>query len=135
MTRPVVGQPFPHVQTEDLSGEFVQSAYDLIEEAKIYDWRFTRSKVLTSCVASFSAVEAYVNRIFFDCTSPTSRTKITTLAPVTLAMKNRFGSEGRGYSIREKMVRLIPLISKKEFDVDGPPLDLFAEFTLFRNHL
>jgi hypothetical protein len=69
-----VGEIFSDTRTNDLSQEFIQSAFDLIEETKTYDWRFTRSKIVTSCVASFLSIEAYINRIFFDCYSASSKT-------------------------------------------------------------
>ena len=66
------GEVFSRITTRDLTSEFIQSSYDLIEEAKTYDWRFTRSKIVTSCVTSFLSIEAYVNRVFFDIFSSSS---------------------------------------------------------------
>lgn len=130
-----VGQKINQVRTSDLSEEFIQSAYDLIEEAKNYDWRFTRSKIITSCIASFSAIEAYLNRIFFDCFSTNSNTKLTTVDSIPETIKQHIKASWQRLSIKDKSIMIISLVSISEPDIHQKPFNLFFEFIKFRNRL
>jgi hypothetical protein len=130
-----VGELFSDTRTNDLSEEFIQSAYDLIEETKIYDWRFTRSKIVTSCVASFLSIEAYINRIFFDCYSASSKTKLVILPSIPEAIKLHIKASWSKLSIKDRCIIVIPLISKKELNINDKPFNLFIEFIKFRNRL
>ena len=130
-----VGEVVSYIHTNDLSGEFIQSAYDLIEEMKVYDWRFTRSKIVTSCVASFLAIEAYVNRIFFDCFSTSSKTKLSTLPNIPEAIKQHIKASWNRLSIKDKCVTVISMLSEKEVNINDKPFNLFIEFIKFRNRL
>lgn len=130
-----IGEITSDIYTNDLSGEFIQSAYDLIEETKTYDWRFTRSKIITSCVASFLSIEAYINRIFFDCYSTSSKTKLVTLPTIPEAIKLHIKASWSKLSIKDKCITVIPLVSKKELDTNHKPFNLFIEFIKFRNRL
>jgi hypothetical protein len=129
------GEIVADIHTNDLSEEFIQSAYDLIEEAKTYDWRFTRSKIVTSCVASFLSIEAYINRIFFDCFSSSSKTKLVVLPTIPGAIKLYIKSSWGKLSIKDKCITLMPLISIKELHINDKPFNLFIEFIKFRNRL
>src|SRR3954471_18417636 len=106
-----VGEVFSRVITSDLTSEFIQSSYDLIEEAKTYDWRFTRSKIVTSCVASFLSIEAYINRIFFDCYSTSSKTRLVILPTIPEAIKQHIKASWSKLSIKDKCITVIPLVS------------------------
>jgi hypothetical protein len=127
-----VGEVVSKIYTSDLSTEFIQSSCDLIEEAKTYDWRFTRSKIVTSCITSFSAIEAYINRVFYDSFSTSSKTKLNILSHIPEAIKKT--SWGK-LSIKDKCIILIPLISTKTLQRNQKPFNLFIEFIKFRNRL
>jgi hypothetical protein len=130
-----VGEIFSDTRTNDLSQEFIQSAFDLIEETKTYDRRFTRSKIVTSCVASFLSIEAYINRIFFDCYSASSKTKLIILPSISEAIKMHIKASWSKLSIKDKCIIVIPLVSKKELKINDKPFNLFIEFIKFRNRL
>lgn len=130
-----IGEIVSSIHTNDLSEEFIQSAYDLIEETKIYDSRFTRSKIVTSCVASFLSIEAYINRIFFDCYSTSSKTKLVILSTIPEAIKQHIKASWGKLSIKDKCITVLPLVSKKELNINDKPFQLFIEFIKFRNRL
>jgi len=130
-----IGEIVSNTHTNDLSEEFIQSAYDLIEETKAYDWRFTRSKIVTSCVASFLSIEAYINRIFFDCYSASSKTKLVISPTIPEAIRQHIKSSWSKLSIKDKCLIIVPLVSKKELNINDKPFKLFIEFIKFRNRL
>jgi hypothetical protein len=130
-----VGEVVSKIYTSDLSTEFIQSSYDAIEEAKIYDWRFTRSKIVTSCITSFSAIEAYINRVFYDSYSTSSKTKLNILSHIPEAIKQHIKTSWGKLSIKDKCIILIPLISIKTLQINQKPFNLFIEFVKFRNRL
>lgn len=130
-----VGEVVSKIYTNDLSSEFIQSSYDLIEEAKTYDWRFTRSKIVTSCITSFLSIEAYVNRVFYDSFSINSKTKLNILSHVPEAIKQHIKTSWGKLSIKDKCIILIPLISTKTLQINQKPFNLFIEFIKFRNRL
>lgn len=130
-----IGETVSNIHTNDLSEEFIQSVYDLIEETKTYDWRFTRSKIVTSCVASFLSIEVYFNRIFFDCNSTSSKTKLVTLPTIPEAIKQHIKVSWSKLSIKDKCITIIPFVSQKELNIHHKPSNLFIEFIKFRNRL
>jgi len=130
-----VGEVVSHIYTSDLTSEFIQSSYDLIEEAKTYDWRFTRSKIITSCITSFLSIEAYINRVFYDSFSTSSKTKLNISLHIPEAIKQHIKTSWGKLSIKDKCIILIPLISTKTLQINLKPFNLFIEFIKFRNRL
>lgn len=135
MGKIIVGQVVSDIYTSDLSGEFIQAAYDLIEDAKTSDFRFIRSKIVTSCIGSFLSIEAYINRVFYDSFSTNSKTKLNTLPHIPEGIKQYIKASWSKLSIKEKCIMLLPLISKKELEINQKPFNLFIEFIRFRNRL
>lgn len=130
-----IGEIVSNFTTNDLSSEFIQSAYDLIEESKTYDFRLTRSKIVTSCVASFLSIEAYINRIFYDCYSASSKTNLAILPTIPEEIKHYIKTTWGKLSIKDKCLIAIPIISKSEFNINDKRFKLFIEFIKFRNRL
>ena len=130
-----VGKVVSKIYTSDLSSEFIQSSYDLIEDAKTWDWRFTRSKIVTSCITSFLSIEAYINRVFYDSFSISSKTKLNILSHIPEAIKQHIKTSWSKLSIKDKCIILIPLISTKTLQINQKPFNLFIEFIKFRNRL
>ncbi len=135
MEKITVGKVFSDISTSDLSSEFIQAAYDLIEDAKTSDFRFTRSKIVMSCIGSFLSIEAYINRIFYDSFSTSSKTKLSTLPSVPEPIKLYIKASWSKLSIKEKCITLMPIISQKDLEINQQPFNLFIEFIKFRNRL
>src|ERR1035437_10077521 len=127
------GEVVSDIYTSDLSSEFIQAAYDLIEDAKTSDWRFTRSKIVTSCIGSFLSIEASINRVFYDSFSASSKTKLNILPHIPEAIIQYIQVSWSRLSIKDKCTTLIPLISTIDLEINQKPFNLFIEFIKFRN--
>src|ERR1017187_5918555 len=128
-----IGKVFKTIYVHDLADDYLQSAFDVIEEIKILKYkRSLRRKVIASCILSFLSIEACINRIFFMSfkTSRKEDQNITTNAPV--AVVNYIITNWKRLSVRDKIVLLPPVISNYEFDVSGKPFNLFNEFIQFQ---
>lgn len=131
-----VGKVFKTIYIHDLADDYLQSAFDIIEEIKIIKYeRSLRRKVITSCILSFLSLEAGINGLYFISfkTSTKAQKDNTMNAPASVV--NYVIMNWKRLSIKEKFVLLPPLISNYEFDTSIKPFNLFNEFIQFRNQL
>ena|ERR1017187_9766898 len=61
-----IGKVIKQNYIHDLADDFLQSAFDAIEEIKLLSNKRTlRRKIVSSCILSFLSLEAGINRLFF----------------------------------------------------------------------
>jgi hypothetical protein len=130
------GKVFKTVYVHDLADDYLQSAFDVIEEIKKLKYKSSlKRKVINSCILSFLSIEACINRIFFICFKPTAETQKNITANAPSKVVDYVISNWKRLSIKDKILVLPPLISNYEFDTSNKPFNLFNEFIQFRNQL
>lgn len=131
-----VGKVFKTIYAHDLADDYLQSAFDIIEEIKIIKYeRSLRRKVITSCILSFLSLEASINRVYFMSFKTSAKVQKDNTVNAPASIVNYVMMNWKRLSIKEKFVLLPPLISNYEFDTSAKPFNLFNEFIQFRNQL
>lgn len=129
-----IGKVIQKNYVRDLADDFMQWAFDLIEETKlINDKKIIRRKIVSSCILSFLSLEASINRLFFvtlEISIPQQGEAEKNLQKIQ-SLKKKWEK----LSIKEKFIKLPPLISDFQFNQSVKPFILFLEFISFRNQL
>src|SRR5436190_24361572 len=102
-----VGQVIKKNYIHDLADDYMQSAFDTIEEIRyLGKKRSLRRKIISSCVLSFLSLEPGINRLFFATFN--AETQPIVLANIPMTVIDHIKTNWRRLSIKEKFLLLPP---------------------------
>lgn len=133
-TKEDIGKVLKTIHVHDLADDYLQSAFDMIEDIKILKYsRSLRRKVITSCILSFLSIEACINKVFFVSFKSSEGDQQATNVPIAVA--TYIIANWKRLSVKDKIILLPPVISNYAFDTSAKPFNLFNDFIQFRNQL